>query len=103
VAQAPCGLIAEYHHDVIFSYHVGMIRTQVQLRAEQLRALKRLAAERNVSVSALVRQGVDVVVGAKYTEGRIRRALGAVGKFSNKGLTDTSTRHDEYLDDAYSS
>jgi hypothetical protein len=79
-----------------------MIRTQVQLREEQLRALKRLAAERDVSISELVRQGVDVVVGAQDINARIRRALGAVGRFSGTGPTDTSLRHDDYLDEPYS-
>jgi len=72
-------------------------------------AKKRLRASLDPEVISRAR-GVFVAVETPVDEithdpetKALRSALGAVGKFSNKGLTDTSTRHDEYLDDAYSS
>ena len=37
-----------------------MVRTQIQLSEKQAKALKKLAARRNVSVAELIRQAVDV-------------------------------------------
>lgn len=36
-----------------------MVRTQVQLTAEQVRALRRMAAREGVSVAELIRRSVD--------------------------------------------
>ena len=79
-----------------------MVRTQIQLTKEQLAALKRLAAERGVSVAELVRQGVEVVLREASTdlEERRRRAMSIAGKFRS-GLTDLSVRHDDYLAEIY--
>ncbi len=80
-----------------------MVRTQVQLTEDQLRQLKRLAAERGVSIAELVREGVDAVLqssGVDITERR-RRAIAAIGCFRS-GKTDVSERHDDYLAEAYS-
>ncbi len=80
-----------------------MIRTQVQLTEEQFQALKDIAAVRSVSVAQLVREGVDVLIGAapntSATERR-RRAIAAAGRFSSD-RTDVSARHDYYLTEAY--
>ena len=83
--------------------HVDIvIRTQIQLTGEQLEALQRLAAERGVSVAALVREGIEAVLRTAAGEDRWSRALAVVGRFrSDRG--DVSERHDEYLVDAFSS
>jgi hypothetical protein len=39
-----------------------MIRTQVQLTEEQVRALRNLASVRQVSVAELIRQSVDTLI-----------------------------------------
>ena len=80
-----------------------MIRTQVQLTEEQIRALKRLASERKESLADLVRQSVDRYLSQEAETGkaaRIRRGLDAIGKFSS-GSTDVSSEHDRYLGDAF--
>ena len=80
-----------------------MVRTQVQLTEEQLRRLKRLAVDREVSVAELVRNGVDSVLDAAEQasqSGRERRALSALGRFRS-GRSDVSREHDRYLAEAY--
>jgi len=81
----------------------GLIRTQVQLTEEQVRALRRMSADRGVSVAELVREAVDTLVrtGAGVPQGeRQRRALQAIGRFAS-GHRDTSARHDEHLEESY--
>ncbi len=39
-----------------------MVRTQIQLTEEQAEALKRLAAQKNVSVAELIRQSVEALI-----------------------------------------
>jgi hypothetical protein len=76
-----------------------MVRTQVQLTDDQMRTLKRLAADRGLSVAELVRQGVDLLVksaGAGNHEEQHRRALAAAGRF-HSGLGDLAIEHDRYL------
>jgi hypothetical protein len=73
-----------------------VVRTQVQLTEEQASALKRLAAERGVSMATLVREGVDRVVGEDTWEAKRRRALAVVGKYRS-GHTDIARNHDKYL------
>lgn len=80
-----------------------MIRTQIQLTKVQAIALKRIAAEKSVSMAELVREGVDAVIKnvPGLTESDIReRALKPVGKF-HSGLGDLAEKHDEYLEEAW--
>ena len=80
-----------------------LVRTQIQLSREQSERLRKLAAERHVSVAHLIRDGVDKLL-AEQGEGdrqeRIRRSLSAVGSFDS-GLTDVSARHDDYVVEAF--
>ncbi|MCZ7671878.1 MAG: ribbon-helix-helix protein, CopG family [Chloroflexi bacterium] len=39
-----------------------MYRTQIQLREDQAKTLKEMAAEYNVSVAELIRQSVDMLI-----------------------------------------
>jgi predicted dehydrogenase len=75
-----------------------MVRTQIQLTEEQAAELKRLAAERGVSVAEVVRGFVDKGMRASRGmswEERKRRALAVVGKYH--GPVDLSERHDDYF------
>ena len=73
-----------------------MVRTQIQLEEEQARALKAAAADRGVSVAALIREGIEWVLGQNERQARIRRALALAGKYRS-GLTDVAQEHDKYL------
>ncbi len=73
-----------------------MIRMQIQFTDEQIRELKRLAADRGVSISSVVREAVEKELGVDTREARWQRALGVAGKFrSREG--DISEEHDRYL------
>ena len=82
---------------------LAMIRTQVQLKERQLHRLRALAVERGLSISALVRNGVDNIL-AEMGQGtrttRARRAISAAGRFRS-GRSDAARRHDDYLVSAY--
>lgn len=80
-----------------------MVRTQVQLAEEQLRELRRMAAEEGISLSELVRRGMAEMIRAKRRPGRqelMRRALEVAGKYRS-GKHDIARRHDDYLAEAY--
>ena len=79
-----------------------MIRTQIQLEEEQMEWLRAEARTRGISVSRLIREGVNHL---RATEERIpedkkRKALAAIGRFSS-GKSDVSERHDTYLAEAF--
>lgn len=80
-----------------------MVRTIIQLDEEQHARLRRLAAEKHLSVAELVRRGVDLYIkGEKGTgsEDRKQRAMDAAGRFSS-GDADTAGKHDEHLAEIY--
>jgi hypothetical protein len=80
-----------------------MIRTQVQLTAEQLEALKKLATASGRSLADLMREGVDLLLAKdspRSEQEQRRRALHAAGRFRSGG-GDISSRHDKYLEEAY--
>lgn len=77
-----------------------MIRTQIQLTEKQAKVLKRTAAARGVSMSAVIREAVDRVVEARADDVVWQRALAAVGRFRG-GKVNVSEKHDRYLADAY--
>jgi len=82
-----------------------LIRTQVQLTAEQMDSLRRMAAASGKSMAELIRQGVDHLLAGNISttpSDRIARAIAATGRFSS-GSTDVSRNHDRYLSDAFSS
>ena len=80
-----------------------MVRTQILLTEEQARTLRRLSAERGVSMAVLVREAVEMLVrsieGVPSAE-RQRRALEAIGRFAS-GHRDVSAQHDKHLQEAY--
>jgi hypothetical protein len=74
-----------------------MIRTQIQLHAEQVKWLKSYALEKNISMSQAIRNSVDhyvlYVENVRKRRSKKKRALKAVGSFStqnNQNLTKTS-------------
>ena len=80
-----------------------MVRTQVQLTEAQAVKLKELAARQNVSIAALIRQGIDQVLAATqriYDAEQKRLALAYIGQFPDEA-TDLSENHDLYLAEIY--
>lgn len=81
-----------------------MIRTQIQLTDEQARHVKRIAAERQVSMATVIRQGIDLLLRSAETaatdDERIERAIAVAGQFRS-GRGDGASRHDLYLKEAY--
>lgn len=80
-----------------------MVRMQIQFTEEESAALRREAARRSVSISAVVREAVD----ERLSQGSqqpsrdelVRRSFAAVGRFRS-GKGDVSARHDEYFADS---
>lgn len=82
-----------------------MVRSQIQLTESQVRTLKRMAADRGVSVAELIRQSIENFfrsAGSQDREEQRRRALSVAGRFRS-GLQDLAAEHDRYLEDAYNS
>jgi hypothetical protein len=79
-----------------------MIRTQIQLEEEQIEWLKAKARKRGVSVSQLIREGVQLfrAYEERFPEDKKKRALAAIGRFSSD-VHDVSERHDDYLAEAF--
>jgi hypothetical protein len=79
-----------------------MLRTQIQLKEEQMEWLRSRASARGVSVSQLIRESIKFYQNhAEHLPvDRKRKALKAVGRFSS-GKSDISERHDDYLTEAY--
>lgn len=78
-----------------------MFRTQIQLTEKQIEALKSLAAHRHLSVAELIRQCVDSMLSSSLDpRERKERAIAAAGRFRS-GKPDLSTRHDQYLAEAF--
>jgi predicted transcriptional regulator len=79
-----------------------MVRTQVQLPEESMRAVRRLAAERGVSIAAIFREAIDTLVASRRVasaESKKARAAAAVGRFRS-GRGDLSERHDDHFAEA---
>lgn len=78
-----------------------MHRIQVQLTAAQERQLKDLAKLRGCSISALIREGVDRLLGpaAQAEDEKWARANAAVGSVKGPG-GDAARDHDAWFADA---
>ena len=76
-----------------------MIRMQIQFTETQTVVLREVAADRGVSISAVVREAVeDNVVNGRLRPSRhelLKRSLAAAGRFSSGG--DAARHHDEYF------
>jgi len=79
-----------------------MVRAQVQFTEEQLEAVRKVARRRGVSVSQVVREGVDLLLRENQSPSReelVRRSLEMLGQFRS-GTGDLSARHDDYFAEA---
>ena len=80
-----------------------MVRTQIQLTEDQLKALKKIATARQLSVAELIRRAVDTMIKtntAADPDDRRKRAIEIAGKFSS-GRSDISRKHDAYLSESF--
>lgn len=79
-----------------------MLRTQIQLKEEQIEWLRSKARTKGISVSQLIRESIKFYQTHEehLPEDRKKKALEAVGRFSS-GTSDVSERHDNYLAEAY--
>lgn len=80
-----------------------MKRTQIQLTDVQAETLARLAKLKKLSIAEIIRQGVELylrMLGARSLEDMKERAISAAGRFKS-GTKDLSTKHDEYLTEAF--
>ena len=80
-----------------------MVRTQVQLTAEQARKVKKIAASRGVSMAEVIRDALEGAIrsdASAVSEEKRKRALEIVGKFRS-GKRDVSRKHDLYLAEAW--
>lgn len=73
-----------------------MVRTQIQLTDEQAARLRRIAAERGVSMAAVIREAVESVGLGGSDDVRWERAMSAVGCGSS-GRGDVAAEHDRHL------
>lgn len=74
-----------------------MIRKQVQFTERQAARIKREAARRGISESAVIRDALDRGIGpAGPTDEQWERAL-AVAGIAKSGLPDLAVEHDKYL------
>ena len=77
----------------------AMARTPVQLTQQQLLRLRLLAAERGLSISVLVSDGVDIILTRKEQgahTGSAQRAISAAGRF-HSGRSDVARHHDDFF------
>lgn len=79
-----------------------MVRMQIQFTEAQSSVLRDVAADKGVSISAVVREAVeDAVVRGRHRPSReelLKRSLAAMGRFRS-GTGDVASRHDEYFAD----
>jgi len=85
---------------VAWSYIIAMVRTQIQLTAEQYRAMKEEAHRKQISLSEAVRAAVELWLGQRERVETVQRSLASMGRFRS-GRSDVSERHDSYLAEAY--
>lgn len=80
-----------------------MIRTQIQLTEEQADRLRAVAHDKKTSLASVIREAVDRYLAAEPSRSKkeLRRATLAVAGKYRSGAPDVSTRHDDYLVDAY--
>lgn len=80
-----------------------MIRTQVQFNGAQYQEIKELASQQQMSIAAVIRRAVDqhLITRKPGRAALYREALKVSGKYK-ADQDDIATKHDNYLDEAYS-
>jgi len=81
---------------------MSLIRTQIQLTKEQATLLKKISREKHISIAEIIRRSLDPLIKNEifHMREKRRKAQKAAGKFRS-GLKDLSTRHDDYLSEAF--
>jgi hypothetical protein len=74
----------------------AMIRMGVRFTQGQYEALKRKARRDRISLSAAIREAVDLWLNRSDRDAAIARSLASVGRYRS-GKKDISRRHDEEL------
>jgi hypothetical protein len=94
-------MMYKYIHNAIMEVF-DMLRTQIQIEEDQIRWLRDKAKERGVSVSQLIREGVEFYrqYEDRIPEGKKKKALAAIGRYAS-GVSDISEKHDDYLANAF--
>jgi hypothetical protein len=80
-----------------------MVKIQIRLEEQDLKALHQLAEEQGISVSKLVQRSVKQMLKESHKPTREElweRASSVIGKYRS-GKTDIGQRHDDYLAEAY--
>ena len=77
-----------------------MVRTQIQLTEKQAKVVRKRAIREGVSMAEIIRRLVDTSVEQDIDLDARKRAISASGCVRS-GLGDLSTRHDDYLAEAY--
>ena len=94
-------MMYKYIHNAIMEVF-DMLRTQIHIEEDQIRWLRDRAKERGVSVSQLIREGVEFY--RKYEdqipEDKKKKALAAIGRYAS-GISNISENHDDYLAEAF--
>ncbi|MDJ0761999.1 MAG: CopG family transcriptional regulator [Myxococcota bacterium] len=82
-----------------------MIRTQIQLRPQQERVLRRYAQAKGISLAEAVRRCIDRMLLDDETNDidiKYKQAAQLIGSLSEKmGATNLSSDHDTYLESAF--
>ena len=79
-----------------------MVRTQIQLSEEQQRRLKALSVKKAVSISELIRRGIDQVLVEYDREEQWSRLWEVCGSCHDpSGASDVGGSHDNYLAEIY--
>lgn len=79
-----------------------MLRTQIQLREDQSKKLKEMAAQYDVSVAELIRQSVDLLLQSNEpSPAELWERTHAVRGKYRSGVTDLAVNHDNYLAEIY--
>ena len=82
-----------------------MVRTQIQLPEDQVAALRKMSATRQLPMAELIRMSIEGFIKRESGSSReaiVARAIAAVGRFSS-GSDDGGREHDKYLADAFGS
>jgi ribosome-associated translation inhibitor RaiA len=76
-----------------------MVTRQIEITEAQEKHLEELATRLGRPVPELIRSGIDVLLSSEFSREERRRAMDLSGRFRS-GVTDLSTEHDRYLEEA---